>query len=232
MKKLVLSLVATTVMFQVGCSSTPTREELAEESLRIQEQREEAAQARIEKKNEELEEKMELVPDWYLEPPTGDEVGVFGVGLGTSPRIDNALKIAQLQSEFDVAKQMRQELSGQERLYNKQTGDDEITSQYSELVDKLVTRVPVVGFDVLKKEVKVVDGKYTAYILIKLPFREFNRVLQQEKAANQDATINSAFDALEKRVRERELERQNASATVVAPAYPGERTQEQPVDKN
>lgn len=208
-------LIALAVMS--ACSSSPSREDVEKEAMRIDEMREEARQKRMEVENEKLQSKLDEVPEWFLDTPASDGIGVFGVGHGVSTRLDNALKIAQLQSEYDVARQLKQEISGQERDYNKQTGESDIVYQYSQLIDKLVTRVPVVGFDVVKKDVQVMDGKYHAYTLIKLPFREFNKVMQQESAQNQDATVKAAFDALEERVKAREAERKAEANPSVQP---------------
>ena len=112
-----------------------------------------------------------------------------------------------LDAEFGLAKLYKQELSGSERSYVKENGNRGAESQYSSLVDKLVARVPVVGYEVVKQDVKSIHGQFQSWILLKLPYEQFNKVLQEQKAEAFDKSVKDAFDDLETRVRTRVAER-------------------------
>jgi hypothetical protein len=60
--------------------------------------------------------------------------------------------------------------------------------------------VPVVGFQIIKQDIKAIDGKFNAFILMKLPYEEFNKVLQQQKQKAVSTQDKAAFDDLEKRL--------------------------------
>ncbi|KGM38710.1 hypothetical protein JY96_21285 [Aquabacterium sp. NJ1] len=146
------------------------------------------------------------------------------MGIGKSSDLRTSMRKAMLDGEFGLAKLYNQELSGSERSYNQEQGGA-LTQQYTELIDKLVTQVPVVGLETIKQDVKSIGGEFNTFVLVKLPYTEFNRVLQQQKAQAHDAKIAAAFSDLERRVSERQAQRakeareaQTATLTASVPA--------------
>lgn len=191
MKKL---LCVTGLALLAGCAADPIEQ--------FNEQQATANQLAV----EQAEEKLANVPEWYLKPPKSDSMGIVAVGAAVSKDMHHAVKKSKLQAEFALAKNYRQELSGSERIYEREgvTGELIQTSQF--LIDKLVDSVPVVGYEMLDQQVKVdFDGKYQVYTLLKLPFDEFNKVLQQIKSESQDAKELAAFDDLEQRLEAKRL---------------------------
>lgn len=186
MKK--LSILFAALCFS-GCATDPV-EQFAEHQSFVKEQAVDNAKA-----------KLNNVPDWYLNPPNNDEYGLVGVGSASSKDMHHALKKARLQAEFELAKNYRQELSGSERIYERENGMGDIVQTSQFLIDKLVDSVPVVGYEMLDQEIQVLpDGQFQAYSLLKLPFDEFNKVLQGIKANSQDAKELEAFNDLERRL--------------------------------
>ena len=97
------------------------------------------------------------------------------------------------------------------------------------LIDALVARVPVSGYDIVKTEVKPYDGQFHAFVLAKIPFDEFNRILKKNKDAMK-GEFDGAFEALEKRINEREARAAAQGTTVASPAAaPTELTVGKPV---
>jgi hypothetical protein len=188
--------------FIMGCSSSPSEavyermEELAEVRKTHQERYEEAEQ-------EKREEEVSMLPSWVLEPPISDATGMFGVGISESKKLSHALKSARLQAEFQLAKMYRQELSGSERAFEQGDSDGNVTAQTTFLIDKLVNSVPIVGYEVVEQIVEPNRGVHNVYVLIKLPYDEFNKVLQQEKAKTVDKKVQASFDDLERRLDKR-----------------------------
>ncbi len=157
-------------------------------------------------------EKLAAVPSWYLSPPQNDSLGIVGVGAASSSDLHYAVKKARLQAEFALAKNYRQELSGSERVYEREGASGELVQTSRFLIDKLVDSVPIVGYKMLEQEVKVdMNGKYQAYTLLKLPFDEFNKVLQSIKSDSFDAKEKMAFDDLERRLEAKRAQKELAA---------------------
>jgi hypothetical protein len=207
MKKLIIAaLVATAV---TGCSSSPDTD-MAKRLLELEQANKEMREQRIAEQQQKLEETLDVAPDWYLSPPGADSTGFYGVGYAQSKNIGHGKKAARLQAEFDLAKMYRQELSGSERSFERGDNEGGVQTQTTFLVDKIVDSVPVVGYTVVEQKLIPVNGVYEAYVLLKLPFDEFNRVLMSERAKTFDKTVQSQFDDLERRLKERRAEKEAA----------------------
>jgi len=216
---IVLGMLITGVLVITGCSSTSTKPDvvqsapvsksIAEEEAYASNLRQQAEEARVAKQQARMEDTLKLVPDWIIQTPKPDSTGIYASGSGESDKLRVAMKKAMLDAEFGLAKNFNQELSGSERSYLQDNAGTTTTEQYTELVDKLVSQVSVNGFEIVKQEVKPIDGKYNAFVLIKLPYDEFNMVLKEQRAklhAN-DKSIKQAFDDLSKRLENRRKQR-------------------------
>ncbi|MFQ3190589.1 MAG: hypothetical protein ACI936_001721 [Paraglaciecola sp.] len=206
MKKVykVLSLPIMVGLLASGCSSTNS---IVERESQLNESRIEARAEYTERENDRLSDALDDLPSWILEPPRSDATGMYAVGISESKKLRTSMNGARLQGEFGLAKMYKQEISGSERSYESDSGGDSVTEQYTSIIDKLVEQVPVVGFEVVDQKVVVVNGKYTTYILLKLPYDEFNAVLRDQRRSAKDLTIASAFDDLEKRLDKRRNDR-------------------------
>lgn len=191
----------------VGCASKPTAESVQKDQIKAEELRAKAESSRAEKRQAINEVFIEGIPQWALQPPNPDAGGMYAVGSAESQSLSVAQKKAMLDAEFGLAKQYRQELSGSERSYTQERNDQSLSSQYTQLIDKLVTRVPVVGFEVVKQEVKSIQGTFHSWVLLKLPYAQFNKVLQEQRAEAVEVTVQKAFDDLDRRLKERAAER-------------------------
>lgn len=196
------NLIVVTVITSLiasGCTSNSVKDRLV--------QAEEARQAvenervALEQKKRELE--FESAPEWFISPPSPDATGIYGVGSSSSANLGFAIKSARLRAEMDVGKQMKQEISGSERSYEQNGIDGNYISQSTFLIDKIIDAVPVVGYQVIDTQVPALNGKHEAYVLIKLPYKEFNRVLQSQMSETQSMAIKDAFTDLERRLDNR-----------------------------
>jgi hypothetical protein len=207
--KTLFSLLAALALSAViaGCSTPPTMKQLAEDSANASEVRAKAEQERRAQEQKHLENTLGQVPAWSLEPPRPDSNGIFAVGMGESDTLRVSMHKAMLDAEFGLAKAYGQELSGSERSITLDNNSKTTTAQYTELIDKLVTQVPVVGFEVVHQEVKAIDGKYHSFVLLKLPFDQFNSVLKSQAAKTDDVTVEKQFADLERRLDKRRQQR-------------------------
>lgn len=151
---------------------------------------------------EHMQKHLKKVPDWAVSPPEPDAKGIFASGIGESDNLSTAIKKARLEAEFGLAKLYSQELSGSERQYES---DGNVISdrRFVGLIDKLVDSVPVVGFTNEKQEVFADNGKYHAFVLLKLPYSEFKIPVQEKKAEETKRDMNEAFEELESRLQSR-----------------------------
>jgi hypothetical protein len=191
----------------IACASKPTAESIQKEQLKAEELRDQADAAKAKKRQSQNEDFIEGIPAWALQPPRPDAEGMYAVGGAESVSLNIAQKKAMLDAEFGLAKQYRQELSGSERSYTQERNDRSLTNQYTQLIDKLVARVPVVGFEVVKQEVKSVHGTFHSWLLLKLPYAQFNRILQEQRAESVEASVQKEFDELDRRLKVRAIER-------------------------
>jgi len=195
-----------------GCSTSPTMADLTKDSIQASQVRAEANEKAAQKRQEKMENNLSEIPDWFLEVPKPDSSGVYAVGEGESNKVRVAMKKAMLDAEFGLAKVYGQELSGSERSSVQDSNGDAATSQYTALIDKLVNQVSVVGFETVHQEVKTIDGKYHAFVLLKLPYKQFNAVLQNQAAKTNDAKVEAQFKDLERRLDKRRQQRAEEAA--------------------
>lgn len=203
------------VALLAGCASDA--ENLAQSQIDAELLRQQAAEMARAKQTEKLQDQLdEVVPEWYLEPPKMDGTGIYGVGTAHTKDLGFSIRKAKLVAIYEAAKVFKLEMSGQERSLQRDEGDEGDVAQRTELlIDALVARVPVSGYDIVKTKVTPYDGQYHAFVLAKIPFDEFNNVLRMNKDKLK-GEFDGAFDALEKRLNEREA-RAAASAGVTAP---------------
>ncbi|MBQ4801128.1 hypothetical protein J8L73_18725 [Pseudoalteromonas sp. MMG006] len=185
-----------------ACSSNDVHDRI--EQLQV------AHQKQVEKKTEKMDQLINSIPDWYLDVPQSDSTGVFGVGYGSSNKPPFALKAAELRAKFDVAKSFKQLISGQERSYENQTLDSNLETQINMLIDSIVEEVSVAGAQRVKRELYNVDGVANAYVLVKMPYEEYNRAIQSLRAKTVEEKMSVAFDELEKRLQNRKSDEQKA----------------------
>lgn len=191
--KNVNSLIACAVAAALtGCSSNDIEERT--EALQ------EAQVQQVQIKTEKMDAQLESIPDWFLDIPAPDGKGVFGVGFGESNQPAFALKAAELQAKFELAKNFKQVVSGQERSYQDQTSDGDVQSKINILIDSLVEEMNVAGFERVKRSVSNVEGRANAYVLLRMPYEEYNHALRSLRAKGIDDKMEVAFNQLEKRL--------------------------------
>lgn len=191
----------------LGCSSSP-EEEMADRLAALEQaERDRIAEQKAAEQAQRKEE-LNVAPSWYLSPPEADSTGFYGVGYSRSKNMGHALKAARLQAEFDLAKMYKQELSGSERSFERGNTEGDVVTQTTFLIDKIVDAVPVVGYTVVEQKMVPLNGTYETFVLLKLPYDEFNKVLISQKEKALDKTVQASFDDLERRLNNRRAQRE------------------------
>lgn len=209
MKKLLAALPLVLVMLS-GCSTSPD-EAMAERLKALEDANKEIRAKRNMEEQALRNEELDAAPSWYLSPPDSDGTGFYGVGYSKSKNMGHALKAARLQAEFALAKMYRQELSGSERAFERGNSEGDVVTQTTFLIDKIVDAVPVVGYSVIEQKMTPVNGVYETFVLLKLPYDEFNKVLQSQRERELDKTVQASFDDLERRLASRRTAREQES---------------------
>ncbi len=189
---ILLAFVATLTVS--GCASSPDSADIARDQLKAEEIRTNAAQ-------EKAEEKISNVPEWFLIPPKSDDTAVYGVGSGESRNIDFAMKKADLNAQYELAKSFSQELSGNEKSYNKES-TYEMKEQYTRLIDSIVSSVPVNGYETVEHKVVAENGRFSAYKLVRLSYVRLSQAMEKLHGSDQ-AEVKAAFQQLQQRLQEK-----------------------------
>ena len=211
--RLLMIIVALSVLS--GCSSTSNQDlnqALMEQQFEMEKLRRAFNQERQDVEQQQREVEIKTLPSWVLTPLQADVTGFYAVGMAESKSIFFVMKKAKMQAEFELAKQYRQLLSGSERSFERENVAGELQTQTTVLIDKLIDEVPIIGYDIVKQKIIAVNGMHTAYILLKMPYEQYNKVLQAQKESQADTTIENAFDALQTRLISRRAEMQQVNA--------------------
>lgn len=200
MTKTLIALSVGAALVASGCSTTPSQADLARDMVAAQKIRDEAAAQQRAKLQATLESEVSSIPAWALQAPPPDAEGVYAVGMGSSDSLRLSIRKATLDAEFGLARTLNNIVSGSERSYSNEADQHTGHEEFRQLIDSLVARTSIVGTQVLKQATKPVNGKYSTTILLKMPYRDLNRVLQEQQSEVQDQKVKSAFAELYERL--------------------------------
>tara|TARA_B100000424_G_scaffold270992_1_gene272019 strand:+ start:12489 stop:13193 length:705 start_codon:yes stop_codon:yes gene_type:complete len=206
-KQTLLPIAVATLL--VGCSG-PSMQELAEDRVEADQVLAEGAAERRSEQQERNEDFLGDVPDWALEPPAADTQYLYAVGMAESSKLALALRKAKLTGDFSLAQEVRQELSGMEKLYESETNASIPLSQYTLVVDRFVERVHLKEEEVVHQEVVPIDGRYHAFMLLRLPISALYAAAQEGRDQDVSRSAQAAYDELQRRLDERQTQRREA----------------------
>jgi len=185
-----------------GCSTDRTAIGIAEDEAKVAQIKAQEQEKKAEHKQAMLENEIAKTPDWALNPPRPDATGMYAVGSADSGSLRLSVAQAKLRAEFGLAGLYKKELTGSERDFQRDSGGDNLRTRYQSLIDELV-KASIVGEETVKQKTQAIHGRAYAWVLMKLPYDEFNKVLKEQRMSSRDKTIRDAFDDLERRVDKR-----------------------------
>jgi len=186
--KWIIAAVATG-LWVAGCSNTPM-EQAIEDSERLERHLTAQEAKRAERQIAAGDEQLSTLPAWIVTKPRPDGTGMYGVGIGESRDLTNAIRKSNLQARYDVAKEIQNELTAEETI----TGSSD--AQYRYIVNSFVNQVDLAGVEDVMREVQSGPRGYRAYTLVKLPYDDFNEALQ---GFGQRGELESAYQQLMER---------------------------------
>lgn len=208
-----ISIIATIAgLLLGGCSTTgPSMADIAKDQAHADKVRESAEDARLAKQQAALAEEAKTMPEWVIQVPPTDEKGFYAVGQGDSESLRVSMEKAKLDGEFGLAEQFKNSISGQLRHSDKEglMGHQE---EFSRLVDNLISEVSVSGYEVIHQDVRPINGRFRAYILVRLPFNSINRVLREQDAKTSSVEIKQDYSDMFARIDKKQKEAHEQAA--------------------
>lgn len=162
----------------MGCAAPLTKS--AKDSAAAAEVRQQAGLKQMEYKQRGLEAEASSVPDWAMMPAQPDAHAYYGVGIGADNDMLLSMRKARLQGLYDIATTLSAELSAEEAMGG--TG----RTDYRYLIDLFVKRVNVSGYELVKQEVRPVNGKFRTYTLLKLSHDQINKAMGERLGGSLD----------------------------------------------
>ncbi|RME59367.1 hypothetical protein D6779_04495 [Candidatus Parcubacteria bacterium] len=179
-----------------GCSSNAKKDELKSDL----QQEQKTLEAKLEK---EAQQNVSQMPDWFINPPAVDGEAFYGVGLGEDYDLNDAVKKARLQAYYEIAKNMKSELAGEETMTGNRAG------QYRSIINQFVDSTPLAGADTDDTKIYTDKGKYRVYVKLKMPLDRVQQMIEQEDAQTNRQRLEEAYQRLMDKLDKRaELKRQ------------------------
>jgi len=205
--KLVLPVTAGAIALVLAGCSGPSMKDIAEDRIEADKVMENAAEERKERQQERNEDYLGDVPSWALEPPTEDPSFIYAVGMADSAKMPLALRQAKLVGDFNLAQEIKQELSGMEKQYASETNTGTPQSQYTLVVDRFVERVHLQGQEVIHQEIVPIDGRYHAFLLLRMPVEKLIAAAEEARGREIQQSAQAAYDELQERLEKRRDQR-------------------------
>ena len=180
----------------VGCASAPKPG--APEAAVLEERKKEEQQTKA------VSQAVSNIPDWYKNRPTAANA-IYTVGEATSGSLQFAVDRAVLIAKFAMATQINSRLSGRMRDYAREAGlSGSLEGESERLVQNIVTEVNLAGYSHEKSEVFQEGKTYRAYVLLRYPTGEANKILHNQIRKSNELEVrlraSQAFQELEKEI--------------------------------
>lgn len=171
----------------VGCSSPKpgSYEAMKEERLEVK---------------KEMVKTLESAPSWYTKPPKATDI-LYEKASAKSGDMQMALNKATTLARAQLALSIQNEINATMKLYADDLGQEAsvVTSQDAILAN-------LTGVQEEDTKIVIEGDKYVAYVLIRYPIGEFNKLLTQKLNTNANVKTKlrskKAFEDLEKKIEE------------------------------
>jgi hypothetical protein len=144
------------------------------------------------------------VPGWFMADYTnmkmcGDETHegmcIFGAGTSVSPDLNLAIEKAKMVAKSEIADMIKGTMNKQSKQFITEVGktqSKEVVTEVESAIVNSIENTPVRGYEVFKQDVVITkDGNYRAYVGLRLPMGELNKMYNY--------TVEQAVDAYQSR---------------------------------
>ena len=146
------------------------------------------------------------IPVWYTTPPV-DVNSIYERGTESSPDLQRSVDKAVMSAKSQLASKLGDRVSQKIRDFATETGtvnDEQIVRTIETTRQSVALDVNVAGYVLEKSEVVQENGRYRAYVLLRYPLGENNKVIvaQVKKNAVLDSKLRAskAFEELEREI--------------------------------
>ena len=130
------------------------------------------------------------VPGWFMKDYSSMEVCnvdethegmcIFGAGTSVSPDLNLAIEKAKMIAKSEIADMIKGTMNKQSKQFITEVGKTASKSVVTEVESAIVNSIentPVRGYEVFKQDVLITrDGNYRAYVGLRLPMGEYNKM--------------------------------------------------------
>lgn len=130
-------------------------------------------------KVEAVGQQIEVIPDWYLNPPKHDD-SIFATGTSASPDLQLAMDIAVLAAKTTLADRINGRLRSQTKSFMSRIGTDvdaAVLQEVERATKNIIADVDVAGYRVDKSNVVHNGNQYRAYVMLEYSDANANKIL-------------------------------------------------------
>jgi len=164
----------------------------------------EAIKAEKEEIKKEMAKTLDNTPKWYLTPPK-DNTAVYEKAVARSRDMQMAVNKAHMLARAQLAVAIQGEINATMRLFMDEVGYNPDVSNNASIVtsqDALLVELP--GVEQEDAKLLLEGDRYVAYVLIKYPVGEMNKIMvdrvHQNNALTAKLRASKAFTELERKV--------------------------------
>lgn len=201
-----LSTTLCAVLLMSACSSNKNAGDLYAESVGD----------RYEAKVELIEESISDVPDWFLDDMPYDENGFYSVAKGKSPDMTFAMREARLLAKAQLAGQVSELISSQEKLFGK-SANGMAGKTMQTTIESFIKEANVAGTRFDRKELMREGDEYVFYVRAYLPVTAMAEAQRRIDFAN-DLQLESELAQAELMMRISKAEKQKNAREEAAAA--------------
>lgn len=166
-------------------------------------------QVQKEEVKKEIAKQIDQMPDWYTKPPK-DKDAIYERAAAKSKDMQMAINKATMLAKAQLAVTIKGEVNSLMRLYVDESGDVNnalVSNNASVATSQEAILSKIVGTQEEKFQISQDGDKYVAYVLLKYPLGEMNKLLmdqiRQDDAANSKIRSDEAYDEIERKIQER-----------------------------
>ena len=166
-------------------------------------------QVQREEVKKEVAKQIDQMPDWYTKPPK-DKDAIYEKAVAKSKDMQMAMNKATMLAKAQLAVTIKGEVNSLMRLYVDENGDvnnAQASNNASVTTSQEALLAKIVGAHEEKSQIFQEGDKYVAYVLIKYPMGDMNKLLmdqlRQEDAANSRVRADEAYDTIERKIEDR-----------------------------
>lgn len=189
MKKLLAWICLITL---VGCSVFKTEAQSAKEEIK-----------------KEVAKQIDQIPDWYLKPPK-DADALYEKAAAKSRDLQMAVNKATMLAKAQLAMTIQGEVNSIMKLYMEENGPSngaQVSNNVSVATVQEALKMRMSGVQEEKTQVYQEGDKYVAYVLLKYPLGDMNKLvvdqIRQDDAVNSRSRSDAAYDEIERKIQER-----------------------------